>query len=104
MLFLNKYRLKISFFHRGGKPGGYLSYENMREFLTKQNDARGDPSGIDSYEQKARDLIRRYTQHDEYLREQGDSHFTLQNCFSLKFILKECLGNRFRNIYLVTII
>lgn len=37
----------------------------------KQNDARGDAFGMNYYDQKAKDLVRKYTQHDKQFKEKG---------------------------------
>ena len=34
------------------------------EVIVKQNDARGGAFGMDYYDQKAKDLVKKYTQHD----------------------------------------
>ena len=43
----------------------------MKEFIKKQNDMRDDPFGADSYEQKVKDLIKKYTEHNESSKEKG---------------------------------
>jgi hypothetical protein len=69
----------INFFFfcvRGGKQRRYLSWEKIRDFIVKQNDARGDAFGMDYYDQKAKDLVKKYTQHDKHLIQKGSiNHF-----------------------------
>ncbi|CAF1016252.1 unnamed protein product [Rotaria sp. Silwood1] len=55
----------------GGKHRRYLSWEKVRDFIVKQNDARGDAFGMDYYDQKAKDLVKKYTQHDEHFIQKG---------------------------------
>lgn len=56
---------------RGGKHRRYLNWEKVRDFIVKQNDARGDAFGMNYYDQKAKDLVRKYTQHDKQFKEKG---------------------------------
>ncbi|CAF4067762.1 unnamed protein product, partial [Rotaria sp. Silwood1] len=49
----------------------YLRWEKIRDFIVKQNDARGDAFGMDYYDQKAKDLVKKYTQHDKQFKEKG---------------------------------
>ena len=58
-------------FPRGGKHRRYLSWEKIRDFIVKQNDARGDGLGKGYYDQKAKDLVKKYTQHDEHFVHKG---------------------------------
>ncbi|CAF3653024.1 unnamed protein product [Rotaria sordida] len=55
----------------GGKHRRYLSWDKIRDFIIKQNDARGDAFGMDYYDQKAKDLVKKYTQHDEHFIHRG---------------------------------
>jgi hypothetical protein len=43
----------------------------MKIFLKTQIDERDDSFEMDYYEQKAKDLIKKYTQHDEQFKEKG---------------------------------
>ncbi|CAM4854342.1 unnamed protein product [Rotaria socialis] len=55
----------------GGKHRRYLSWEKVKDFIVKQNDARGGAFGMDYYDQKAKDLVKKYTQHDEHFMQKG---------------------------------
>jgi hypothetical protein len=48
-----------------------LSWEKVRDFIVKQNDARGDAFGMDYYDKKAKDLVKKFTQHDTQFQEKG---------------------------------
>ncbi|CAF0790607.1 unnamed protein product [Adineta steineri] len=48
---------------------GYLSLEDMKEFIKKQNDAPNDRSGRNNYEQQAEDFIKKYTRHEDSSKE-----------------------------------
>jgi hypothetical protein len=50
--------------NRGGKNQRYISSENFKGFIKKQNDQYDDSFEMDS-------LIRKYTQHDEYSKAKG---------------------------------
>ena len=65
--------LSIDEFHliRGGKHRRYLNWEKIRDFIVKQNDARGDAFGMDYYDKKAKDLVKKYTQHDKQFLHKG---------------------------------
>ncbi len=64
---MNSMKFNLSFLCcRGGKHRRYVNWENLKEFLKKQNDDSFD------YEQKAKDLIVKYTQHHQDLREKGE--------------------------------
>jgi hypothetical protein len=72
----------------------------MKVFIKKQNDIHDDPFGANSYEQKAKDLIKKYTEHDEHSKEKG--LFSLSFEFTLRidvFVFKECVMNHFFDIY-----
>lgn len=43
----------------------------MKGFLKNQNETSNDSYGMDYYEEKAKDLIEKYTQHHEHLKEKG---------------------------------
>ncbi len=66
----------MCFSSRGGKHRRFLSWEKVRDFIVKQNDARGDAFGMDYYDQKAKDLVKKYTQHNKYFREKGKEEQT----------------------------
>jgi hypothetical protein len=70
ILIILKYSFPFSF-DRGGKHRRFLTWEKVRDFIVKQNDARGDAFGMDYYDQKAKDLVKKYTQHDEQFKEKG---------------------------------
>ncbi len=74
----------------------------MKGFIKKQNDPDDIPFEIDYYEQKSKELIRKYSQHDEHSKEKG----LIFNLFFdiLRIFLKECVKNHFFDIYLVLII
>lgn len=55
------------FINRGGKHRKYITWENLKGFIRKQNDSSAD----DGYEQKAKDLIEKYTQYDESSKTKG---------------------------------
>ncbi len=48
-----------------------IGWENLKIFLRKQNDVQNDPYGMDYYEKKAKDFIRKYTKHDEHSVDKG---------------------------------
>ncbi|CAF0805053.1 unnamed protein product [Rotaria sordida] len=52
----------------------YLSWENMKVFIQKQNAALNDTYTMDLYEQKAKDLIKKYTEYDGNFKEKGMSN------------------------------
>jgi hypothetical protein len=58
----------------------------VRDFVVKQNDARGDAFGMDYYDQKAKDLVKKYTQHDKNFQGKGSINFLvfdqIRNLFS----------------------
>lgn len=58
---------------RGGKHRRYLNWEKIRDFIVKQNDARGGAFGLDYYDKKAKDLVKKYTQHDKQFLHKGFS-------------------------------
>jgi hypothetical protein len=74
----------------------------LKGFIKKQNDPDDIPFEIDYYEQKSKELIRKYSQHDEHSKEKG----LIFNLFFdiLRIFLKECVKNHFFDIYLVLII
>jgi hypothetical protein len=76
----------LFFFDRGGKHRRFLSWEKIRDFIVKQNDARGDAFGMDYYDQKAKDLVKKYTQHDKEFKEKGFINCSfISNYFKLIF-------------------
>ncbi len=79
-------KIFLYYFVRGGKHRRYLSWEKMRDFVVKQNDARGDAFGMDYYDQKAKDLVKKYTQHDKNFQGKGSINFLvfdqIRNLFS----------------------
>ncbi|CAF1262910.1 unnamed protein product [Rotaria magnacalcarata] len=58
----------------GGIDYQYLNLENMKVFLKKQNETLNDTTAMDLYEIKANDVIKKYSEHDEYDREKGMSN------------------------------
>ncbi|CAF2250230.1 unnamed protein product [Rotaria magnacalcarata] len=46
----------------------------MKVFLKKQNETLNDTTAMDLYEIKANDVIKKYSEHDEYDREKGMSN------------------------------
>ncbi len=68
------YQIKIKknlFYNRGGKRRRYISLENFNGFIKKQNDPDNIPFQADYYEQKSKELIRKYSQNDEHSNEKG---------------------------------
>ncbi|CAF4599281.1 unnamed protein product [Rotaria sp. Silwood1] len=57
-----------------GKNRRYLSLEYMKVFLRNQNASLNDTFELNHYEQKGKDLITKYTEHDEQLKEKGMSN------------------------------
>ena len=74
-----------SFVSRGGKHRRYLGWEKIRDFIVKQNDARGDAFGMNYYDQKAKDLVKKYTQHDHQFKEKGFDDFV--NQLKISFVI-----------------
>ncbi|CAF3790284.1 unnamed protein product [Rotaria socialis] len=58
----------------GGIDCQYLNVENVKVFLKKQKETLNDATEMDLYEIKANDVIKKYSEHDEYEREKGMSN------------------------------
>jgi len=74
MFFMNFY-----FILSGGRRRRHLEWEKMRDFIMKQNDAIGNAFGMDYYDQKAKDVVKKYAQHEKYFLEKGSKLFVF--CF-----------------------
>lgn len=69
-----------------------MGWEKIRDFIVKQNDARGDAFGMNYYDQKAKDLVKKYTQHDHQFKEKGFyfvllDDFVFVNQFDIPFVI-----------------
>ncbi|CAF0980766.1 unnamed protein product [Adineta steineri] len=71
MQLMERHEIDKLFDSTGGRHRRYLSWEKIRDFIVKQNDARGDAFGMDYYDQKAKDLVKKYTQHDKHFIQKG---------------------------------
>lgn len=70
MLYISDFN-RFFYICRGGKHRRYLGWEKMKDFIVKQNDARGGAFGMDYYDHKAKELVKKYTQHDEHFIHKG---------------------------------
>ncbi len=73
--------IKFLFDYRSGNHRRYISWENWKLFIKKQDDIHDDPFGMDDYGKKEEDLIRKYASFNEHSKEKG-SIFS----FLLKFL------------------
>ncbi|UJR30175.1 hypothetical protein I4U23_017715 [Adineta vaga] len=71
MQLMERHEIDKLFDATGGKHRRYLSWEKIRDFIMKQNDARGDAFGMDYYDQKAKDLVKKYTQFNKHFVQKG---------------------------------
>ncbi|CAF1212762.1 unnamed protein product [Adineta ricciae] len=71
MQLMERHEIDKLFDATGGKHRRYLDWEKIRDFIVKQNDGRGDAFGKDYYDQKAKDYVKKYTQHNKHFVEKG---------------------------------
>jgi hypothetical protein len=79
----------VFFCNRGGKHQRHIGWETMKVFIKKQNDAHDDSFEMDSYEKNAKDLILKYTEHDERCKEKGFNYLII-SLFELIFFKGMC--------------